>query len=156
MGRDCIKCGTSLEIGINWTESRKKKRHYICKECFNRAFKERKAYKAERKTNRQYLKLGKKLSNKVTNFIQDSVKRNKELEYSFAEIAEIMQKPCEYCGSSKKYSGLDRVDSSLGYIKGNVVPACAPCNLGKHVMSVQQYIAHCKKVIAHQEIQWDK
>ena len=152
MGKECIKCSESLDTESNWTVSRRKKCHYICKQCFNTEFKERKAYKAERKTDRRYLKLGTKLSRKVTNFIQDSVKRNKELDFSFKEISEIMQEPCSYCGSEDSYSGLDRIDSSKGYIEDNVTACCATCNKAKSTLTVQEYINHCKKVIKHWEV----
>lgn len=76
-------------------------------------------------------------------------------DISFSEI-EILSKHCFYCGknpvvkntenSKNGYSyasgsGLDRFDNKKGYIVGNVVPCCSPCNLDKGTLSGKEYIA---------------
>ena len=40
---------------------------------------------------------------------------------------------CEYCGGGldPAGTGLDRLDSSLGYERANVVPCCGRCNMIK-------------------------
>ena len=45
-----------------------------------------------------------------------------------------------------KYNGLDRVDSSLGYRKENVVCACSRCNIAKGEMSVEEFKAHISRI----------
>lgn len=49
-------------------------------------------------------------------------------ELSEAQFNEMAGQPCEYCHRSDKRSGIDRVDSALGYIEGNCVPCCSVCN----------------------------
>lgn len=70
---------------------------------------------------------------------------------------------CAYCGIEPRqerlathdsygtyvYNGLDRVDNSKGYTKGNVVPACAICNRAKGVMSREEFVAWIKRAAAH-------
>lgn len=49
--------------------------------------------------------------------------------------------PCDYCAGplNGTGSGLDRIDSSLGYAIGNVVPCCVACNRIKNV-----YLTHAE------------
>lgn len=144
----CIKCGATLGDG-NWLNSRQVKKHYICNKCFNSKVLLTSRYKNARTTNTKKKMFSHKLSRKITNFMQDAKKRKKLLDFTYAEIGDLMQLPCTYCGENESYNGLDRVDSSLGYIKNNVVPCCAVCNRAKSTLTTTAFIKHCEKVIAH-------
>ena len=52
---------------------------------------------------------------------------------------------CNYC---KRYlsSGLDRIDSSIGYESNNVVPCCKVCNRMKDVLSTDEFLAAIEAV----------
>jgi len=63
-----------------------------------------------------------------------------------ALLTEFWQKPCHYCGDLIKTVGIDRVDSSLGYVTGNMVPCCSMCNFMKLTLSQEDFIAKCKQV----------
>jgi len=63
-----------------------------------------------------------------------------------AEFGARLGKPCFYCGDPS--TGLDRVDSLLGYRVGNVVPACGACNFGKSNMAQADFLAHARKIVA--------
>jgi hypothetical protein len=41
---------------------------------------------------------------------------------------------------------IDRIDSQQGYVQGNVVWAALACNLGKSVLSVEDYVRVCADV----------
>lgn len=45
----------------------------------------------------------------------------------------------EKCNSSYIYNGIDRKDSSKGYINSNVVPCCWKCNAAKNNMSIEDF-----------------
>ena len=80
--------------------------------------------------------------------------RRKGLEFTLSdsEIKNLLDGNCRYCGSepcgiSKKglkgsytYSGIDRVDNTLGYVGGNVVSCCKQCNMAKGVMTEDQFM----------------
>lgn len=93
-------------------------------------------------------------------------KRNKSKGFkevlTFSEFSKIVHKPCYYCGKaySKEIkddshtrthnkhqvssqvlhiSGIDRLDSSQGYIYSNCVPCCSVCNTAKLEMDVKDF-----------------
>ena len=76
-----------------------------------------------------------------------------------AQVQELSGQPCYYCGQlpsnevgharmngSYTYNGLDRLDSSEGYVWGNVVPCCKVCNRAKGEMSLAQFRAWGKRL----------
>lgn len=78
-----------------------------------------------------------------------------EFSLSSTTFFGLTQMPCWYCESqpssriSRKsgayvYSGLDRVDSLLGYTDSNVVPCCKRCNQAKNDMSLNEFIGWLK------------
>lgn len=69
---------------------------------------------------------------------------------------EMIEKPCYYCGMTHslsmtiqnydyKYNGIDRVDSSRGYEKNNIVTCCKFCNMAKSDMSQSDFYQHIIK-----------
>lgn len=62
------------------------------------------------------------------------------------EFRALLGKPCFYCGDPS--TGLDRVDSLLGYQAGNIVSACGICNFGKSNMTQAGFLAHVHRVVA--------
>lgn len=62
------------------------------------------------------------------------------------QFVSFWQQPCFYGGESIKTIGLDRVDSNLGYVVGNVVPCCRGCNIAKLDGTSQEFIARCHRV----------
>lgn len=65
-------------------------------------------------------------------------------DISFEDFNNIVSKVCFYCGNVG--GGLDRMDSSMGYIKNNVVPCCSQCNYMKLDYSVDEFINKCKEI----------
>ena len=54
----------------------------------------------------------------------------------------------EYIPSIKEAS-LDKIDSSKGYIEGNVQWVTQQANLSKHIMTMEQLYEFCRKVLNH-------
>ena len=90
---------------------------------------------------------------------QNATRRDLEWSLTEDEFNNLVTRPCKYCGippqntvrnvSQKKYHGLDRVDSSKGYVPGNVVSCCKRCNFAKHVQSLDEFKAHVKAMYDH-------
>lgn len=82
-------------------------------------------------------------------------------QISFEEFKTLAAMACHYCGvepsnrilrkkhAEFRYSGLDRVDSSLGYLKDNIVPACKDCNLAKGTKTREQFMQWVQRIYGH-------
>jgi hypothetical protein len=88
-----------------------------------------------------------KRSKSIINRIASSAKRRNivfsDTDRDFFE--QIVNQPCKYCGCES--SGLDRVDSTIGYLKGNVVPSCFMCNLMKLNFDVNCFHDKIRKIV---------
>jgi len=91
-------------------------------------------------------------------------KRNIKYDLTREQFKELTQKNCFYCKSppsniSKgktfngelKYSGIDRLDPTLGYEEGNVVPCCEICNFGKRSRTLEQFREWVARVYNHEK-----
>lgn len=94
-------------------------------------------------------------------------KINRDFDISFEDFFKLTQMNCFYCGSIPKkeaslkqtkcsenriknsyirYNGLDRVNSSIGHVIGNVVPCCYTCNWMKSNKSYDFFIQWIEKI----------
>lgn len=61
--------------------------------------------------------------------------RNIETNLTKNEYYSILDTSCHYCKndiSNDTGCGLDRIDNSIGYQLGNVLPCCSACNIGRN------------------------
>ena len=63
--------------------------------------------------------------------VSRSKRRGYEYNVSVEDIRELVNSPCVYCLSTERIE-VDRKDSSLGYLKDNIAPACHRCNTVKN------------------------
>lgn len=88
-----------------------------------------------------------------------SKSRGLAVEISKDDVLSMMEQECFYCGLPPSnistrygrkvaYSGIDRMNNSKGYIKGNVVACCKACNVAKNYYSTEEYIERCEGVAA--------
>ena len=88
---------------------------------------------------------------------QSAKDRNLQFDLTQDDFTSITEKPCYYCGEysdvyfNTSYSGVDRVDSSIGYIKSNVVPCCTMCNRMKLDYNINTWVNKMKKILNHLE-----
>jgi len=89
-----------------------------------------------------------------------AVKRGYQWELSEEEAKGLMDLPCHYCGQEPSnvcksrygngdyyYSGIDRMNNSIGYEPTNVVPCCFECNKAKGTRNYTDFIAWLNKVL---------
>lgn len=83
---------------------------------------------------------------RFVNYISGAKERGLSFELTFEEFMLFWQQPCYYCNDPVKTIGLDRVDSSRGYVLTNVVACCETHNKGKSDLSQEEFIVACNKV----------
>ena len=84
----------------------------------------------------------------------NAVKRKKRFELTKEQVRDLVTQACWYCGSLPTqrfhglrlngdftYNGIDRVNNSIGYVEGNVVPCCGQCNTAKNTLGVKEFKA---------------
>lgn len=93
-------------------------------------------------------------------------RRKLSFDLSLERFTELIKKDCDYCGAvpnqtirvghrlskfhpSFKYNGIDRVDTSKGYIEGNVVPCCGACNRAKARLSCGEFLRLVEAIYKH-------
>jgi hypothetical protein len=79
--------------------------------------------------------------------------REVEMGLSFEAYRSLIEgKNCHYCGVSvfSSGSGLDRVDSSKGYVEGNCVPCCYRCNVMKADLNLEDFYEHLELILDYQ------
>ena len=85
------------------------------------------------------------------------IKRRCDVPYEM--FMKLVQSNCSYCGvepsnvfkyqysdETFRYSGIDRVDSSIDYLVGNVVSCCRSCNIAKNDMTLSQFTSWVTRV----------
>jgi hypothetical protein len=146
----CEKCGQtkeSSEFYIN--KKRKKGLRSSCKECTTKHGKQYYQYNKEKDSERKK-KYNQTLEGRFTSFKSRSKQKNRIQELTFEQFTDITKQTCHYCGQfleGKNYCGIDRTNSSIGYILNNCVPCCQACNEGKMSRTKEQFLEHCRKIV---------
>ena len=89
------------------------------------------------------------------------IKRGLTCNLTAEQILKLVKSNCHYCNEGFSntmnynqtnfkytfhYNGIDRIDSSIGYINGNVVPCCKTCNVSKMDMNYNDFLTHIEKI----------
>ena len=72
---------------------------------------------------------------------QDTASKRGLISLDYDIFSELIIQPCSYCGKYNELEviGIDRIDSSKGYVPSNCVPACEDCNRAKGEMSREEF-----------------
>lgn len=138
----------------------------------------------ENHANRKYEPKEASFRAKAANYIAQAKHRKILLELTYDEIIELLKGDCFYCGAKPSnrynvrernrknkmnknqyaannidgydilYSGIDRVENSLGYIKNNTVSCCFRCNTAKldyNLESFKEWISIVNKRLNNNE-----
>ena len=98
----------------------------------------------------------------IEEYINKSKEKNIVFELTREEFFKLTEQDCFYCGVEPYkikrchsthgdyiYNGIDRIDSSKGYVLGNVVPCCHTCNFAKRTMEIDEFMNWVEKVYNH-------
>lgn len=89
----------------------------------------------------------------ITGYRSNARTKKLECDLSNDEFKSLMSGNCHYCGCSPSrlgtrrghpdtvmYNGIDRMDSDLGYVHGNVVSCCTRCNFTKKRKRYEEFL----------------
>ena len=62
---------------------------------------------------------------------------------------EAKRRPDAHYGKSFHYNGIDRIDSSFGYVAGNCLPCCKRCNIAKNIMGYDEFKTWVHRIANH-------
>lgn len=106
---------------------------------------------------------GESSKNRLIASYRSNAKHKKlDFELSNQDLEQLFQGDCYYCGTKPSqiiknanlygeyvYNGIDRLDSSKGYVKGNVVSCCSTCNYLKSNRTEEEFLDIIKKIASH-------
>lgn len=89
-------------------------------------------------------------------FIADIQSREIHCEISQEMYTYIISQPCAYCkntldgnigaNASTGARGIDRIDSTIGYVPQNITPCCKTCNIMKNILTVPDFFTQLKSI----------
>lgn len=94
-------------------------------------------------------------------------KRGISFDLTYAQFETLVDGECYFCGdtggntlrkrsySDYSYTGIDRVDNSIGYIPSNCIPCCSWCNRAKNNGTLANFVDKCKKITSRVEMDDD-
>ena len=138
-------CGTVKWVQAN--ELTNPNRNFKCAKC---AAKERGAAQAERNG-----KIGELTLTRFTKLQRSAEKRNIEFLVSLEYLSNLYESQNHICAITGRHinsideASLDRIDSSKGYIEGNVQWTTYQANVSKHTMTMEELYQFCKDVLNH-------
>ncbi len=174
-GRVGIKKGTKIRVNVeDLPPSSNVKILYKCDDCGIE--KEAIAHTIFSRANSQFNKDGKTFCSDCANhrmsgennsqykhgsirypqYRQNALRRNLEFQLTPGEFKVITEQKCYYCGGysqdrDPRFSGngIDRKDSSLGYLIDNCVPCCVTCNFIKNNMHFNDFLEYIRRLYEH-------
>ena len=78
-------------------------------------------------------------------YLYSAKKRNILFELTEDQFFNTISQPCYYCGKNNS-NGVDRLDSSNGYVIDNILPCCGMCNKMKYTHTIDEFISQVKRI----------
>lgn len=155
----CNFCENEYESTIeNFRDARKS--GACCRKCQNKQFKVYDTMEVEES----------QLSINFSNYKSKAKIKNWKFELTKEDFSELVKSNCHYCGlkptqfrkdrikserkgdSSFLMNGIDRIDSSIGYLKSNSLSCCEDCNKAKRNLSYDQFLDLIKKIYEYKSL----
>jgi hypothetical protein len=89
----------------------------------------------------------------INDYVNSSNKRKIEFALSNDDFNQLIEQKCYICdkqNDNDNNNGIDRVDSSIGYIKDNCKGCCGTCNIMKKDYSLEYFILQCTIITLYQ------
>ncbi len=83
---------------------------------------------------------------RLSSYKRSALKRKIKWSLTNEEFKSFWKLDCSYCGDKISTIGIDRVDSSEGYILSNVVSCCYQCNIIKMDYTEKEFLTKIKQI----------
>lgn len=107
--------------------------------------------KKEKRTDsgKKRMKYDSSLPKSYISYLKRANAKGLQFELTLNQWEWALSKPCVYCGG--KSTGIDRIESSKGYIIGNMQPCCGVCNMMKLAHSEKFFLEQVEKIYKHRQ-----
>ena len=94
-------------------------------------------------------------------------KRGVSFDLTYTQFEILVDGECYFCGdiggntlikrnyNDYSYTGIDRVDNSIGYLSSNCISCCSWCNRAKNNGTLTNFVDKCKKITSRIELDPD-
>lgn len=132
-----------------------------CKECRKIERKEYKSRPEVKAASQQYYQEHKdefrermrehyhSLNGQYHQYKKRAVKSNLKFELTQEDCIPYYNTICSYCGGPIKGIGIDRLSSTLGYVKDNITPCCSTCNFMKGTLEKETFLNQVLKIMKY-------
>ena len=96
--------------------------------------------------------------NKVNNaklqygvYLRSARDKRLDFELSQEDFDKVVKEPCYYCDviHERGFNGIDRVDSTIGYVMNNCMSCCKACNYMKGSLSVDTFLKRIEHILTY-------
>ena len=91
-------------------------------------------------------------------------KRGVPFDLTYTQFETLVDSECYFCGdiggntlrkkgyNDYSYTGIDRIDNSVGYLPSNCISCCSWCNRAKNNGTLANFVDKCKKITSRIEM----
>ena len=91
-------------------------------------------------------------------------KRDVPFDLTYIQFETLVDSECYFCGDTGgntlrkrgyndySYTGIDRIDNSVGYLPSNCISCCSWCNRAKNNGTLANFVDKCKKITSRIEM----
>ena len=96
--------------------------------------------------------------NQYARYKVEVAKRGLAFDLTIDEYFTIKERRCCYCGYKEpdKLRGIDRLDNTRGYEKGNCVASCYLCNMMKGRIEINSFLYLCEEITKYQQLKAER
>lgn len=136
---------------------------YNCKKCIRNNIDTRQYQKDYRKSHKEQGAIARyknenTLKRRFGKYEYSAKRKNRIFNLTMEQFNAITSNVCFYCGlftKNKNFTGIDRIDSNIGYLIENCVPCCSDCNEMKNDRTIEEFLNHIKDINKFQELSMD-
>ena len=104
------------------------------------------------------------INNLISIYKSNARKRGVSFDLTYAQFETLVDGECYFCGdiggntlrkrsyNDYSYTGIDRVDNSVGYLPYNCISCCSWCNRAKNNGTLVNFVDKCKKITSRIEL----